>query len=114
MYVFIYLFIIFVKQIRDIGASSKHISPDKKYMQKSRQCQTQDMFIKLGWLKANRVARPAGEHPRERRKGHMRGDILTASSEASQQAVEVLIPERETQLQQVKKAVSKEYMGVFK
>lgn len=44
----------------------------------------------------------------------MRGDILTASSEVSQLAVEVLIPQRETQLQQVKKAVSKEYMGTFK
>lgn len=44
----------------------------------------------------------------------MRGDILTTSSEASQQAVEVLIPGRETQLHQEKKGVSKEYMGAFK
>lgn len=44
----------------------------------------------------------------------MRGDILTALSEVSQQAVEVLMLKRETQLHQVKKAVSKEYIEAFK
>lgn len=42
----------------------------------------------------NRVVRPDGTHPGEWRKGHMRGDILTASCEVSLQTVEVLIRER--------------------
>lgn len=44
----------------------------------------------------------------------MKKGILTASCEASLQAVEVMIHKRDTELQQVKKAVSKEWVGAFK
>lgn len=72
------------------------------------------MFNKLGWLKINRVVRPAGKHPREQKKGHMRGDIYTAFCEVSLQVVEVLIHKGDTELQQVKKAGSKGWVGAFK
>lgn len=44
----------------------------------------------------------------------MRRDILTASCEVSLQTVEVLIHERDAELQQVKQAASKGWVAAFK
>lgn len=106
-------FFFFVKTIEKEPAASPFLKTKNTSQQKSGQGQKWDMFNKLEWLKTDTVVRPEGKHPREWRKGHTRGDILTVSCEGSLQTLEVLMHERDTGEKGCQHSVGRSFQVTF-